>query len=1097
MKSFDKKKLSMSTWLDLIFGNRSLESRNVLQPKKLRGFEQLEDRIALSVNPVVSEIPDTLSLYAGSAIHYALEDGYTVDLSALTRTEGINAELLTGPTVTISYGGVKADGSVADLGDITIQLFEDDAPESVSQFLDLIEDDYYDNLKLHRIIKDFMMQCDTSTVSTDSPSSVPDEFSDYLLHNSAGIVAYTKAGNNTYGGNSFYITQKATNWLNGTYNVFGFVLDGYDVLDNICNNYYTQDSSGNAVTHDEYSSIRMTDVTLNNTSNPEGTATRILRISVDADTIAGTGSITIPVTDASGNVTSKTVAVTVQNDLGKILTDETGSTFTMTAGESKTIDLPSTLDGKTVYSYSVIPYYSIADLSENPDGKYPTGVTVNYADNTISIDTEDYVSQIFRVKVTLTMSDNYADTVYYDINVKPISPDLTLDDSSLSSTYDENRETVTTTDSLVYEIDGVYEYTSLHFKVVTETGESWSQKIKAGTDYVTDSDTYNGILSVRHQEEDSLDKVTVTVNKADLLEALGLTENADDVKITVSSWLIRQDDDDALAEGTEAKEAAKTYSDSVTITLINEDMSIDIDGETGLQSNYDADELATGEALAIALTTNQDESGNTVTFAFKYPAALPSGMTLGDNNKTLSWTPSENDANRVYSVILVATDNIGRRDEKTIVFNLSTSGIGFDLADSEGEPVEGVLLQEGTHDTLSLVLSIHDTDTEYTYTGACTITNVDDSTLTYSADVEIGENNRGTIDKPMIGMEPGTYQMAITLTGTDADGATASVTKLVTFTLTSTNTAPIITYVQDRTYQVTVGKTFTIGMTAEDNDYPVQQLEWSFAEGYTAPEGMTISTDGAIFFVPTAAQAGRNYQVKVAVSDLIETTTTDEDGNEVTTPVKGLTSTPLTLRFSVDLKASRATGNPDDDVDNPVNPDDPGGTQVEAPADLGNITNAEELASAWEQAVSYEQTELANSTDRYVTALQTAAQTLSDTIVVLVNELSAGQLSRSEYRESVLEANRIRHATQQEAYETWQQDRSTIASYFSTLADHIIAAATTLELTCPADKDETLAAINAEEPWNTTDLAKQRLMYSCQSDLEVNLALHTVGVIQK
>ena len=115
-------------------------------------------------------------------------------------------------------------------GTIRIELFEDDAPNTVANFIALAESGYYDGLLFHRVIKDFMIQTgDPTGTGTGGPGySFNDEFSDRT--HERGVLSMANSGPRT-NGSQFFITHKATPWLNGKHTVFGKVLEGQDVVD--------------------------------------------------------------------------------------------------------------------------------------------------------------------------------------------------------------------------------------------------------------------------------------------------------------------------------------------------------------------------------------------------------------------------------------------------------------------------------------------------------------------------------------------------------------------------------------------------------------------------------------------------------------------------------------------------------------------------------------------------------------------------------------------------------------------------------------------------------------------------------------------------
>jgi cyclophilin family peptidyl-prolyl cis-trans isomerase len=119
-------------------------------------------------------------------------------------------------------------------GDFAIELFEDRAPLTTKNFIDLVEKGYYDGLTFHRVIDGFMIQggCPAGTGTGGPGYKIKDEFHPELRHDGPGVLSMANAGPNT-GGSQFFITLAATPWLDGKHAVFGRVADGMDVVQKI------------------------------------------------------------------------------------------------------------------------------------------------------------------------------------------------------------------------------------------------------------------------------------------------------------------------------------------------------------------------------------------------------------------------------------------------------------------------------------------------------------------------------------------------------------------------------------------------------------------------------------------------------------------------------------------------------------------------------------------------------------------------------------------------------------------------------------------------------------------------------------------------
>lgn len=119
-------------------------------------------------------------------------------------------------------------------GNFKVELFEDKAPITAKNFLDLAGKGFYNNQIFHRVIDNFMIQGgDPQGNGTGGPGySIPDEVHPSLKHNGPGFLSMANRGPNT-GGSQFFITLVPTSWLDGKHAIFGKVIEGLDVVQNI------------------------------------------------------------------------------------------------------------------------------------------------------------------------------------------------------------------------------------------------------------------------------------------------------------------------------------------------------------------------------------------------------------------------------------------------------------------------------------------------------------------------------------------------------------------------------------------------------------------------------------------------------------------------------------------------------------------------------------------------------------------------------------------------------------------------------------------------------------------------------------------------
>jgi cyclophilin family peptidyl-prolyl cis-trans isomerase len=118
-------------------------------------------------------------------------------------------------------------------GAIEVELFDDDAPKTVENFLKLARDGFYDGVVFHRVIPDFMIQGgDPTGTGMGGPGyTFEDEFNEHKVER--GALAMANAGPNTNGSQFFIVTTEAAPWLDGKHTVFGRVTGGMEAVDSI------------------------------------------------------------------------------------------------------------------------------------------------------------------------------------------------------------------------------------------------------------------------------------------------------------------------------------------------------------------------------------------------------------------------------------------------------------------------------------------------------------------------------------------------------------------------------------------------------------------------------------------------------------------------------------------------------------------------------------------------------------------------------------------------------------------------------------------------------------------------------------------------
>lgn len=144
----------------------------------------------------------------------------------------------------LSSQGARADDKgglhatiVTFKGDIRLVLYPEDAPVTVANFCNLAQRGYYDGLRFHRVIKDFMIQggCPQGTGSGSPGYKFKDECTPNRKHDGPGVLSMANSGPAT-NGSQFFVTHKETPWLDGKHTVFGRVEKGQDVVNAIAQN---------------------------------------------------------------------------------------------------------------------------------------------------------------------------------------------------------------------------------------------------------------------------------------------------------------------------------------------------------------------------------------------------------------------------------------------------------------------------------------------------------------------------------------------------------------------------------------------------------------------------------------------------------------------------------------------------------------------------------------------------------------------------------------------------------------------------------------------------------------------------------------------
>ena len=163
-----------------------------------------------------------------------------------SKASNIEKEYLTGKRI--------VEIVVKNYGKITLELDADVAPITVTNFIDLVEDKFYDGLTFHRIIEGFMIQGGdpTGTGYSGSSQKIKGEFKANGIENTIshvrGVISMARNSNDYNSASSqFFIVHEDSTFLEGDYAAFGKVLEGIEVVDKIAENTKVEENSNGSV----------------------------------------------------------------------------------------------------------------------------------------------------------------------------------------------------------------------------------------------------------------------------------------------------------------------------------------------------------------------------------------------------------------------------------------------------------------------------------------------------------------------------------------------------------------------------------------------------------------------------------------------------------------------------------------------------------------------------------------------------------------------------------------------------------------------------------------------------------------------------------
>ncbi len=853
--------------------------------RRRRLFEALEPRQMLDAASL-SALPDEITISAANSYHYAFEgqpNGF-IDSSTV---EGLTASFVNGEQVAFTVLKTSTDGAVSSLGEVVIQLFnsEGEAPNSSSQFMSLVFDDYYEGKTFHRVIDGFMFQGGSSDgygYQGSELANVPDEYSDVLTHSTRGIVAYANSNDPQRGrvdtsNAQFYITFGPTPWLDGGYNVFGFVVDGYDVLDQM---------EHVAVTNNPMSGEQSFPVETYSISNcyiiPQEAATQgALRLVAD-ENASGVTTVSFSSNTAEDALQYQETKVYVGADGFSAYVQEKidALTLELVAGETKTVTLPSEFGGEeiqyTVTKASGAQGYSIVSKNGN--------------NSEFDIVSTEAGAQFTTISITAKTDGGLTATAAKQVFISPSKPEAVF-----VSTDETTVGTLAEGFSL---ISSNFFDSPVQINVSFKTLEK-DPLTQAPIEVYVDGTQY--AYAVEEHAYDEETQTAVYALSLSLSEADKLDDGPHTVK--VRNYL-------AVEQVTDHE---RLYSEDVLLNFVVDTKDLTI------TNSADPINVNVGDAGVLQILTNKaDESGvnrEDITFAPVNPNAVPRFVSISADG-ALSWGAITSEDYGTFQFEIQAEDGLKNTAKKSFTINVGSKPVFDDLTEEltvvTGEILLATVTARVPTDSTALV--------RYSVAGPEGMT-ISPSTgaIVWAVDGDYITDVRVKSQKRDFAVTATAYEVAEDGTATDLE----STTKTFSVTVNNSKYQPesTVTPVWDpiAPQTVTAGDTFRLTVHAKaeasaaasaavtENDGEIspgsdtEQEDLEVGVLYeltgTVPSGMTIgaSTGAITWAVPADYFSDNSIKSKTITVALKATAILSEVGSSVEYGGSAETSFPLTV----------------------------------------------------------------------------------------------------------------------------------------------------------------------------------------------------------
>ena len=582
-------------------------------------------------NPTFTEIPNQTVLN-GSPLHVPV-DAYDPNGGPLTITvTSSNPSVIAAEMVT---NNTSWKLNVNGYGEMVYRLFKDEAPRPVGRIETLTNSGFYNQTSsnkiiFHRVIDNFVLQAGDPTGTGSGGSTLGnfnDQFDVDLQHNRTGILSYAKSSDDT-NDSQFFITEGPQRHLDFNHSIFGQLIEGDAAREGISRTKVTNDRPDTEIT------IKSAEI-FNDTENG------LIRLKALAN--SGTSTITVTVTDSTGNTFSRTFTATAAADTAN------GAPFL------NDIVVPPIAPGQTV---------------------------------TIQLASQDAEGQPVVYEATKTGSVNYTFNINATTGLLTVTAPTNFTGSFnlTASVRSADQASVTTGDKFDTQV--------LKFDVSAATAAPTSIDLAAVSDSGTsDSDNVTNSGTMQFVVNGTTAGATVNLKVGDQIVGTAVATGA---STTISTTLVSQ-----LGNGSRSIVASQTLSGSTSTDSPALSVTYDSTAPAAIGSNGLPNSANVGSALNFDLAAAEEGQG------LRYSLEnAPAGLSVNATTGVLTWSPISSQVGP-QTANLRLTDLAGNSQTQTMAISVSDTakvGISLQLFDSTNTtPITSASV--GTEFILRIVLN--------------------------------------------------------------------------------------------------------------------------------------------------------------------------------------------------------------------------------------------------------------------------------------------------------------------------------------------------------------------------------------------------------